>query len=83
MAVGQAEFIAARAVILIGWALLTQPLAVGFFTWAGQLVALKTLFTVVHGDSGFAHRKMKRRSAVAQRLSLGDRGRWLGRWQKR
>jgi ABC-2 type transport system permease protein len=32
-AVGQAEFIAGHAVILIGWALIIPPLAVRFFTW--------------------------------------------------
>lgn len=32
-AVGQAEFIAGHAVILIGWALTIPPLAVRFFTW--------------------------------------------------
>ena len=32
-AVGQAEFVAAHAVILIGWALLIPPLAVRFFSW--------------------------------------------------
>lgn len=31
--VGQAEFVAAHAVILIGWALLIPPLAVRFFSW--------------------------------------------------
>lgn len=32
-AVGQADFVAAHAVILIGWALLIAPLAVRFFSW--------------------------------------------------
>ena len=32
-AVGQADFVAAHAVILIGWALLIPPLAVRFFSW--------------------------------------------------
>ncbi|MDR9452043.1 MAG: ABC transporter permease [Acidimicrobiia bacterium] len=32
-AVGQADFVAAHAVVLIGWALLIPPLAVRFFTW--------------------------------------------------
>jgi ABC-2 type transport system permease protein len=32
-AVGQADFLAAHAVILIGWALLIPPLAVRFFSW--------------------------------------------------
>jgi ABC-2 type transport system permease protein len=32
-AVGQAEFVAGHAVILIGWALIIPPLAVRFFTW--------------------------------------------------
>jgi len=32
-AVGQAEFVAAHGVFLIGWALLIPPLAVRFFTW--------------------------------------------------
>ena len=32
-AVGQSAFVAAHAVILIGWALLIPPLAVRFFTW--------------------------------------------------
>lgn len=32
-AVGQADFVAAHAVILIGWTLLVPPLAVRFFSW--------------------------------------------------